>query len=242
MSAVEAAACLKQNGAKIRFLCRGGIEAHGSQVLNHARELGLVVEEVSDRPESWEDALEVIRAKGAADLYNLRFSMSPSVLRIFYAAADFVLANSKHEPFGLVGLEAMAAGGVAITGCTGETYSMDGTGAIALDSENVSELVHMIEFLIDHPQRSLAIRQAGPKMAARYTWNNIIEILLEKISLAGEHQRVHPFQQLGINPTDLVWEADPRGINQSPVELVMPAWPVAPEITPLKNATNTIAG
>ncbi len=66
MSAVEAAACLKQNGAKIRFLCRGGIEAHGSQVLNHARELGLVVQEVSDHPESWEEALEVIRASGCS--------------------------------------------------------------------------------------------------------------------------------------------------------------------------------
>lgn len=242
MSAVEAAACLKQNGAKIRFLCRGGIEAHGSQVLNHARELGLVVQEVSDHPESWEEALEVIRARGAADVYNLRFSMSPSMLRIFYAAADFVLANSKHEPFGLVGLEAMAAGGVAITGCTGETYSMDGAGAIALDSENVSELVHVIEFLLDHPQRSQAIRLAGPKVAARYTWNNIIEILLEKITLAGDHQRVHPFLPPRINPTDLDWEADLRGITQPPMELVLPAWPVAPEIAPLKNAISPIAG
>ncbi len=164
------------------------------------------------------------------------------MLRIFYAAADFVLANSKHEPFGLVGLEAMAAGGVAITGCTGETYSMDGAGAIALDSENVSELVHVIEFLLDHPQRSQAIRLAGPKVAARYTWNNIIEILLEKITLAGEHQRVHPFLPPRINPTDLGWEADLRGITQPPMELVLPAWPVAPEIAPLKNAISPIAG
>jgi len=241
MSAVEAAACLKQNGVKIRFLCRGGIEAHGGQVLNHARELGLVVEEVSDHPESWEDALEVIHATGVADVYNLRFSMSPAMLRIFYAAADFVLANSKHEPFGLVGLEAMAAGGVAITGCTGETYSMDGNGAIALDSEDVSELVHVIEFLRDHPHRSQAIRLAGPKVAARYTWNNIIETLLEKICLAGEHQRVHPFPQSRINPIDLVWEADLPGIIQPPKGLVLPTWPISPEITPLKNTIGTIA-
>jgi glycosyltransferase involved in cell wall biosynthesis len=242
MSAIEAAACLKQNGAKIRFLCRGGIEAHGSQVLNHARELGLLVEEVCDHPETWEDALEVIRATDTADVYNLRFSMSPSMLRIFYAAADFVLANSKHEPFGLVGLETMAAGGVAITGCTGETYSMDGAGAIPLDSENVSELVHVIEFLLDHPQRSQAIRQLGPKVAARYTWNNIIEILLGKINLAGEHQKVHPFLSLGINPTDLVWEADLHTITHPPIELAPPDWPIATEITPLNNTISTIAG
>jgi len=78
--------------------------------------------------------------------------MSPYILRISYSAADFVLANSKHELFGSVGLEAMTASGVAITGCLGETYSMDGTEAIALDSDNVYELVHMIEFLFNHPR------------------------------------------------------------------------------------------
>lgn len=242
MSAVEAAARLKQNGVKICFLCRGGIEAHGCLVINHARELGLVVEEVSGHPETWEDTVEVIRATGQADVYNLHFSMPPSLLRIFYAAADFVLANSKHEPFGLVGLEAMAAGGVAITGCTGETYSVDGAGAIALDSETASELVHVIEFMLDHPQRSRAIRQAGPKVAAQYTWNNIIEILLEKISLAGEHQQVHPFLPTGIYPTNIVWEAELRDITQPPMESILPAWPIAPEITPLKNAIGAITG
>jgi glycosyltransferase involved in cell wall biosynthesis len=239
MSAIEAAAYLKQNGAKISFLCRGGIEPYGNHVFSHARELGLVVEEVDDHPETWEDALEVIQATRSADIYNLRFRMSPSMLRIFYAAADFVLANSKHEPFGLVGLEAMAAGGVIITGCTGETYSIDGTGAIALDSENVSELVHVIEFLLNHPQRSQAIREAGPKVAARYTWNNIIEILLEKINLAGEHQRVYPFKAAAINPADTMWEAELRGITQHPMELALPAWPGMPEMTPLKNVASS---
>jgi len=223
MSAVEAAARLKQNGAKVRFVCRGGIEAHGSQVLNHARGLGLGVQDVYAQPETWDDALEAIRAAGTADVYNLRFSMSQSMLRIFYAAADFVLANSKHEPFGLVGLEAMAAGGLAITGCTGETYSMDGAGAIALDTENASELVLMIDFLRDHPQRSQAIRQAAPYVAARYTWENILEILMEKICLAGEHQRVHPFKPTEYHPPEPVWEVDLRGLIRPPLELALPA-------------------
>jgi glycosyltransferase involved in cell wall biosynthesis len=240
MSAVEAAACLKQNGEKIRFLCRGGIEAHGSQVLNHARDLGLVVQEVSDHPASWNDALEAIQASGPADVYNLCFNMSPSMLRVFYSAADFVLANSKHEPFGLVGLEAMAAGGVAITGCTGETYSVDGAGAIALDSEDVSELVHVIEFLLNHPQRSQSIRCAAPKVAARYTWDNIVDILLEKIILAGEHQRTQPFQIPGIHPKDPFWEAYLGDITRPPKELVPAAWPIASEMAPPNKAITTI--
>ena len=241
MSAVDATARLKQNGANIRFVCRGGIEAHGSQVLNHARTLGLVVQDVDGCPDTWQDALAAIQAAGTADVYNLRFGMSQSMLRVFYAAADFVLANSKHEPFGLVGLEAMAAGGVAITGCTGETYSMDGSGAIALDTGNASELALMLEFLHDHPRRSLAIRQTAPIVAARYTWENILDILMEKISLAGEHQRVHPFQPTKLIHPEPVWEADLRNWVRQPVEKALLAWPVAPEKALLEGAVGRIA-
>ncbi len=241
LSAVDAAARLKQNGTKIRFLCRGGIEAHGSQVLNHAQASGLVVQDIDGHPENWNDALETILSANPADVYNLRFNMSQAMLRMFYAAADFVLANSKHEPFGLVGLEAMAAGGVAITGCTGETYSMDGAGAIALDTENASELVLMIEFLRDHPQRSLAIRQTAPCVAARYTWDNILEILLEKIYLAGEHQRVHPFQPTKFNLAEPAWEVDLRGMASQPAELATTIWPVTHELTPLISSLSVVA-
>jgi glycosyltransferase involved in cell wall biosynthesis len=212
LSSIEAAALLKQSGVKICFLCRGGIEGYGNQVVNQARSLGLMVKDVDGHPETWEDALQAICAVGPADIYNLRFSMSQPMLRIFYAAADFVLANSRHEPFGLVGLEAMAAGGLAITGSTGEAYSVDGAGAVALDTEHASELVLMIEFLRDHPQRSLEIRQAAPYVAARYTWENILEILMEKICLAGEHQRVHPFQPLEVDLSESLWEADLRSL------------------------------
>jgi len=242
MSAVEAVAKLKQKGTKIRFLCRGGIEAHGSQVLDHARTLGLVVQEVNDQPECWHDALEAIRAVGEADVYDLRFNMSQSMLRDFYAAADFVLANSKHEPFGLVGLEAMAAGGVAITGCTGETYSVDGSGAIALDSEKATELVQVIEFLLDHPKRYQEIRRAAPKVAARYAWNNILEILLEKIYLAGEHQRVHPFQSKENSPAGLILDTDRCDSRHPHVELSLPAWRVASDVKPFKQAISASVG
>jgi glycosyltransferase involved in cell wall biosynthesis len=107
------------------------------------------------------------------------------MLRVFYAAADFVIANSKHEPFGLVGLEAMAAGGLVFTGPTGETYSADGEGAITLDTEQAEELVLAIENLQENPEKAQAIRQAAPFIAARYTWENATAILFEKICLAG---------------------------------------------------------
>lgn len=121
LMAVEAAAQLKASGHRVIFPLRGGIEPHGWELLTRARELGLHVTNVSGHPASWDEVLELLRSAGPADVYNLRFHMSQDMLRPFYAAADAVLANSGHEPFGLVGLEAMAAGG-------GGLYRHDGRG------------------------------------------------------------------------------------------------------------------
>ncbi len=225
LSAVEAAARLKQNGARVRFLCRGGIEAHRVRVLDRARELDLTVAEVYGQPRTRDDAVEAILSSRPVDVYDLCFPMTQPMLRAFYAAADFVLANSKHEPFGLVGLEAMAAGGVAITGCTGETYSMDRAGAIALDTEDAAELVLTIEFLRDHPQRSLAVRKSAPLVASRYTWDKIFDILFEKILLAGDHQQARPFAPAESAPAE---PQDPIAVS----ELTLPGWPVSPSILP----------
>jgi len=225
-SAIEAAAMLKQKGRSFRFLCRGGIEAHGSEVLNHARELGLVVRNVNGHPGSWSEALEAIDATGPADVYNLNFGMSQSMLRVFYASADFVLANSKHEPFGLVGLEAMAAGGVVFTGPTGETYSADGVGAIALDTEQASELVLIIENLCDHSEKIQAIRQLAPFVAARYTWENVLDILFEKIIIAGGQQEVNPIPPSVLNLSEPVQDDVFYQLIQPSGSQKIPAWPI----------------
>ena len=238
LSAVEAAALLKQSGERVRFLCRGGIEAHGKEVLNHARELGLIVKDVIGSPKTWQEAVEVISGSGAADVFNLPFSMSPEMLKVFYAAADVVLANSKHEPFGLVGLEAMAAGGVVFTGPTGETYSADGAGAIALDTEQPGELVLAIENLLENPDKALIIRQAAPLVAARYTWENVAEILFEKICLARDHQKVRPFRvSLFMTPRPSHKQATKSRLEQRS----LPAWPIPAQV-PVEMAVSSVPG
>jgi len=204
-SAMEAAAMLKQSGEKIRFLCRGGIEAHGIEVLEHARHLGLVVHEVYGHPATWQEALQAILDAGEADIYNLNFHLTQPILRVFYAAADVILANSKHEPFGLVGLEAMAAGGLVFTGPTGESYSMDSAGAIALDTEQSSELFLAIQNLSRQPERAQSVRRTAPYVAARYVWENVLTILFEKIELASTHQNTKPFLLTRLDLEKPVW-------------------------------------
>jgi glycosyltransferase involved in cell wall biosynthesis len=225
LSSIEAAAQLKQEGETVRFLCRGGIESHGGEVLSRARELGLLVKDVDGRPQSWQEALEAIDSVGTADVYNLRFGMSQATLQVFYAAADFVVANSKHEPFGLVGLEAMAAGGVVFTGPTGETYSADGAGAIALDTEQPGELVQAIQNLREHPERAQVIRQVAPCVAAHYTWENVLEILFEKIGLAASHQKIQPLPVSLAELSELVQQGIPTPLAKPDLDRELAVWP-----------------
>src|SRR6185312_10187784 len=86
-------------------------------------------------------------ARDGADVVNLRFGVSASLARTLYAASDGVLANSVSEPFGLVGLEAMAAGGVAYTGGTGEDYAIAGRNAIVLETLDPGEIIRHWEEL-----------------------------------------------------------------------------------------------
>jgi glycosyltransferase involved in cell wall biosynthesis len=134
LMAVEAAAQLKNNGGPVVFPLRGVIEPHGQEVLERACGLGLNVADVGSEPKTWKDVLALLESAGRADVYNITFFMPQTWLRPFYAAADAVMANSGHEPFGLVGLEVMAAGGIVFTGTTGEEYTLGGRSAIALDT------------------------------------------------------------------------------------------------------------
>jgi glycosyltransferase involved in cell wall biosynthesis len=186
LMAVEAAAKLKAAAYPVVFPLRGGIEAHGSEVFARARELGLTIADVSGRPKSWDELMELLHAAPQADIYNLRFFLSQELLRPFYAAADAVLANSGHEPFGLVGLEAMAAGGVVFTGATGEEYTLCGECAVALDTDSPDEIVSQVLGLKTNPSRADAMRQAAQTRAAAFTWAQASNILLDKVKFVAQ--------------------------------------------------------
>ena len=179
--AIEAAARLKRSGQPIALLARGGIEPHGAEALDHARRLGLRVRDVPGQGAGIVDMLGALRSCERADVYNLRFFVPPDIGRVCYAAADATLANSGHEPFGLVGLEVMAAGGIAVTGSTGEDYAEPLVNAHVLETDDPDELVGALERLMQRPEERERIRAAGRRTAAAYTWETAIEHLRDKL-------------------------------------------------------------
>jgi glycosyltransferase involved in cell wall biosynthesis len=180
--AIAATARLKARGLKAKMLARGGMEGYGKEVLEYAGSLGLKVADVFARRESLDGYLEAIAEYSSqADLLNIRFHCPQDFLRLIYRASNAVLANSGREPFGLVGLETMAAGGLAFTGSTGEDYAIPFLNSIVLETSDPEEIESYVTYLNMHPQEEAAIRNAARDTAAQYTWEQVIGKLLLRL-------------------------------------------------------------
>jgi glycosyltransferase involved in cell wall biosynthesis len=179
--AVESVARLKSRGMRTVLLARGGIEPHGEEVLYHARSLGLTIKEVTVAAASAIDYMKAIQKGRGADILNLKFHCPQEFLRLVYNASNAVLANSGHEPFGLVGLETMAAGGIAFTGSTGEDYAIPFHNAIVLETSDPKEIEAYVMYLQMAPGEERRIRLAARQAAKRYVWEEVVKNLTRKL-------------------------------------------------------------
>ena len=189
LMAVEAVAALKRRGLPVLLVGRGGMEAHGGDVLHWAHELGLRVVDVhadNRNPGAAVDA--VLHAAAHADYVNLKFHMTDPILQSFYRASDAVLANSGREPFGLVGLEVMASGGVAFTGATGEEYARPFENAVVLETDDAVEIEVAVQDLLSQPKHAQTMRENARRTAAKFTWESAIDVLLRRCQFLGYAQ------------------------------------------------------
>lgn len=189
--AVEAVAKLKGLGLRPVMPIRGGIESHGAEVLANTVRLGLTVKEVRASGRTVEDCLQALEsAADGADILDLRFFLPDEFVRIMYRAADAVLANSGHEPFGLVGLEVMGAGGIAFTGSTGEDYAIPFENSVVLDTFDPGEIVGYVAHLRNHPREAEQIREGARRTAETFVWDRVIENLTAKLEYVARNQGV----------------------------------------------------
>jgi glycosyltransferase involved in cell wall biosynthesis len=190
MMAIDAVARLKYSGHPVTLFVRGGIEPHGADVLRHAYNIGLSIKDVVARRPNLEQCLDAMAKAGEADIYNLRFFLPEEFVRTTYHAADATLANSGHEPFGLVALEVMAAEGIAVTGSTGEDYAISLENAIVTETDDPDEIVGYLLYLRRHPNEQERIRKAGCQTARQFLWDQVIENLVSKLEFLGRKQDI----------------------------------------------------
>ena len=182
LMAVQAVAALRGSGVRARLIAKGGIEPHQAEVLEVARRLGLRVGEAhaGERPSTQSLAAALAGAR-EADVINLRGFLPAELLQALYGAADGVLANSGLEPFGLVGLEAMAAGALVFTGATGEDYARPLQNALVLETDDPGEIARYWHQLQGRPDIAARLRAAARATAAEYAWPAVIEVLMHRL-------------------------------------------------------------
>jgi glycosyltransferase involved in cell wall biosynthesis len=188
--AISAVAALRARGIPARLLMRGGIEPFGGDVLDHAHRLGLAVADWFEPIDSAAAVATALADSAGAPLVHLRSFLPDTAIPAIYASATAVLANSGHEPFGLVGLEAMAAGGVAVVGATGEEYARPYANAVVVETDDGAEVAGALRGLVERPELGERLRRAARRDAAEFAWPRVVEGLLERLRYVCEHQGV----------------------------------------------------
>jgi glycosyltransferase involved in cell wall biosynthesis len=192
------------------------MEPHRGEVMNNARSLGLTVKEAWAKDRSFESYLAAFRETASADIVDIKFQLPSDFLQAIYHTVDGVLANSGREPFGLVGLEAMAAGGIVFTGATGEDYAIPFVNAFVLETADPMEIVGHVLYLQDYPEESARMRRAARATARYFTWEAAVENLVDKLenqariqgALYGEPE---PLPEEHFQPSKLPPELLPTG-------------------------------
>ncbi|OLE02357.1 MAG: hypothetical protein AUG94_00515 [Actinobacteria bacterium 13_1_20CM_4_66_15] len=210
LMAVSAAALLKRRGRSVLLLMRGGREPHGAEVIGHAINQGLVVRN-SASPANAAELVTLLTATNGTDIINLTTFLDDSLVPLMYSACDAVLANSGHEPFGLVGLEVMAAGGIAVTGATGEDYAEAYRNSVVVETDDPVEIVTELAALKEKPRLAAHLRRRGRVTARDYLWPKVIGQLMLRIDFAAERQAVsRPADPAPRKPRRVIRAAVPR--------------------------------
>jgi glycosyltransferase involved in cell wall biosynthesis len=192
--AIQIVSALKQQGWRPLLVARGGVEAHGNEVLRAAGRAGLRVAERVFPESGTSGFLKAMEDLEGIDMVSLRSAVSLSVRRVLFHGCRAVLANSGHEPFGLVGLETMAVGGVACTGCSGEDYAVPGYNALVLETNDPREFTTLFSELQANPVRERALRRAGSATAKHFLWSQIIQrLLLPRLHFLSEDPSIEAF-------------------------------------------------
>jgi glycosyltransferase involved in cell wall biosynthesis len=175
--AVDAIAALRATGQRPRLVVRGSRADYADVVWKRVSDRGLTVDPLRLAAETPTPVVAKAIASSRADIVFLDFFLSEASLRVLYAAADGVLANSEKEPFGLVGLEVMACGGIAYVGRTGEDYAVPYGNAVVIQTDDPRELEAHLAYVRERPTLAGRIRDEGRATAVRFAWPRIIEAL-----------------------------------------------------------------
>jgi glycosyltransferase involved in cell wall biosynthesis len=117
----------------------------------------------------------------------------PQLVNAFHAA-DLFLLPSVHEPFGIVILEAWAAGLPVVASNVGgiPSFVQDGVNGSLFPSNEVDALTGALKAAISDPAARQRLAEAGRKTATEYSWDSVTRRL---VAVYEEVIRENPLRQ-----------------------------------------------
>jgi phosphatidylinositol alpha-mannosyltransferase len=125
------------------------------------------------------EAVEVL-PRALRSRVHLLGRVSDTLLPTYYAAADVFIAPALgSESFGIVLVEAMAAGlPIVASDISGyREVVRDGREALLVPSGDQAALADAVAHLFEHPEEARALREAGRIRARKYDWDAILATL-----------------------------------------------------------------
>jgi hypothetical protein len=118
------------------------------------------------------DLDDLARELGVADLLSWRGPVPRDELARWYRAADVVAVPSRHESFGLVALEAQAAGTAVLAARAGGLVTAvdDGVSGVLVAGRDPAEWGRRLLALLDDPRERARLGAGGRRQAERFSW------------------------------------------------------------------------
>jgi D-inositol-3-phosphate glycosyltransferase len=112
-------------------------------------------------------------------------------LAAWYSAADLVAVPSYNESFGLVAVEAQAAGTPVVAAAVGglTTAVDDGRSGLLVDSHRPADWADALERLVRDPELREQLSRGAVRQAAQFSWDLTAEKTLETYDRARSYMR-----------------------------------------------------
>ncbi|MBI2169530.1 MAG: glycosyltransferase family 4 protein [Actinobacteria bacterium] len=159
-----------------------GLVAAFSRVSRKHKDLHLVI---AGR-EGW-GAREVnaaIARSGLADRIHLLGYAEADLLPVLYRRAAAVVYPSHAEGFGLPALEALACGAPLVTSTGTPMAEVAGDAAVLVSPGDDTALADAVEWVLTDEGLAAGLREAGPRVAGRYSWGVCARAHIEAYQLA----------------------------------------------------------
>ncbi len=138
-----------------------------------------------------ESVAQLASSLGVADVVRFVPPVAQSELADWYAAATLVCVPSYNESFGLVAVEAQAAGTPVVAAAVGglTTVVRDGVSGFLVEGHDPADYAATMARIVDQPALRAELSRGAVRQAAEFTWDRTAERTVEVYRQAAQAMR-----------------------------------------------------